>query len=130
MHGVRSWDFEAVIGVGGQSEEAIESGIAFKLTWIGVGPHKKTVKGMEHPVVTFDHFLYFGEKGEDLRGLAPHLADRMYVKKARNVMNFNANEQAEIDKLLARVSDKPQSSALIAEPELQKICKPRRSTKY
>ena len=108
MGSVRSWDFGAVIGVGGQSHEPMTEGIAEKLTWIGIGPHKTNVTDKEHPEVSFDHFLYYGPAGPELRTLAPHLADLMYVKKARNVMTFNSDEQADIDRLLALAEQAPQ----------------------
>jgi len=128
MGSVRSWDFEAAIGVGGQGEEPVDEGIAFKVTWIGIGPHKITVPGDVHPIVMFDHFLYYGPKGDDLRIEAPHLSDLMYVNKARTVMTFNADEQAEVVKLLARASDAPASTALAGESQYAAICKPRPAT--
>jgi hypothetical protein len=38
MGRVRSWHFQAVIGVGGLGADAHAAGIAEKLTWIGIGP--------------------------------------------------------------------------------------------
>ena len=111
--------------VGGQSDEPEKEGIALKLTWIGIGPHKTRVVGKEHPEVTFDHFKYYGTTGEILRDLAPHLADLMYIKKARNVMMFNADEQADVDKLLALATHAPPSVALAATTESDQVCKPR-----
>ncbi len=128
MGRVRSWDYEAVIGVGGQSDEPEKEGIALKLTWIGIGPHKTSVHGMDDPIVTFDHFLYYGTEGPELRSLAPHLADLMYVKKARNVMSFNTDEQADVDKLLALAKDSDPSRAIATAPEISQVCKLRPST--
>ncbi len=66
MGQVRSRYFEAVIGVGGRSAEARSWGISGKVTWIGIGPQKHD-GSHKAPVVTFDHFLYFGEDGLDFR---------------------------------------------------------------
>jgi hypothetical protein len=85
MGSVRSWPFDSVIGVGGQGAEAESYGIARKLSWIGVGAHKTYVRGMDNPTVTFDQFRDFGADGPLLQSIAPNLARRMYVKKARAV---------------------------------------------
>ena len=125
MGGVRDWDYDAVIGIGGQSEEPLKWGIARKLTWIGIGPHKTSVPGKKFPILTFDHFLKFDEEGQLLADLAPHLADLMYVKKARNVMTFNIDEQADVDKVLALAAHAPPSVALASTTDSDQVCKPR-----
>jgi hypothetical protein len=128
MGQVRSLDYEAVIGVGGQGEKAKRNHIARKLTWIGIGPHKKYVPGMADPVVTFDHFLYFGPDGDLLKLNAPHLAERMYVKKPRYVLDdFSPRELAEIEKLLVMAADAPPSQALVEKTVSKKrpICRPK-----
>jgi hypothetical protein len=112
MGRVRSLDFEAVIGLGGQGAEAESNDIAGKLNWIGVGAHKDWVEVMADPIVTFDHFLDFGTEGDDLWLVAPALAKRMYVKKARIALTFAPQEQTEVDKLLALAETEPPSGAL------------------
>ena len=131
MRGVRDWDFEAVIGVGGQGPKAEASGIAKKLTWIGIGPHKKYKQfktgEKKRPLVTFDKFIYFGVCGQLLESCAPNLAKLMYVKRARNVMTFDEKEQDDVDRILAMVDGTPLSVALVAnETTSEKICQPRR----
>jgi hypothetical protein len=74
----------------------------------------------------FDHFLYFGTEGPDLADVAPHLAWRMYENKARTVMTFSLQEQAEVDELLAWAEREPPSSGLV--PRRPKKCMARRST--
>ena len=112
MGGVRSWEFDAVIGVGGQGAEAVAWGIARKLTWIGIGPHKSPVAGVRDPILTFDHFWYEGDRGPELSSIAPCLAELMYVKRARTVMTFTPQQQAEVNNLLARASSSPASTAV------------------
>jgi hypothetical protein len=41
MGSVRSWDFDAVIGVGGIGSEARTEGIGGMVNWIGVGSRKE-----------------------------------------------------------------------------------------
>ena len=113
MGQVRSRYFEAVIGVGGRSAEARSWGISGKVTWIGIGPQKHDGPH-KAPVVTFDHFLYFGEDGLDFRADAPTLARRMYRTghHVRTVMDYlSAQEKAEVAKLLLLAKDAPPSPA-------------------
>jgi hypothetical protein len=107
MGEVRTWCFEAVIGVGGMSAEARSRGISGKVTWIGIGPQKHDGPHGA-PLVTFDHFLYFGDDGLDFRGEAPTLGRRMYRTghHVRTVMDdLSAQEQAEVAKLLLLAKD-------------------------
>lgn len=64
MGRVRTWGFDAVIGVGGIGAEPESHGLARKVNWIGIGPHKRVETGKRGPVVTFDHFLLFESDGE------------------------------------------------------------------
>lgn len=129
MGRVRSLEFDAVIGVGGQGAEARSNDIAGKVNWIGIGPHKKFVSDLADPIVTFDHYLDFGADGPDLRAEAPRLAQRMYVKKARLVLTFTPQERVEVNRLLALAEDAPSSQlpARRALPKKQRICPPTRS---
>jgi hypothetical protein len=129
MGRVRSLDFEAVIGVGGQGVEAERNDIAYKLTWIGIGAHKTYVRGMVDPIVTFDHFLYFGTEGELLELHAPQLTKRMYVKKARIVLDDSkAQERSEVQRLLAIAEEAPPSQAVVrkAPNRKRKVSRPAR----
>ncbi len=81
MKTVRGWNYDAVIGVGGTRPEHQYQGIAEKLNWIGIGPHRSG--DVRCPKVAFDHFLYDGQKGPMLRDISPILAQRMYRKNAR-----------------------------------------------
>jgi hypothetical protein len=38
---VRAWRFEAVIGIGGTGPEPRSYGLAGKVNWIRIGPHKR-----------------------------------------------------------------------------------------
>ena len=128
MGRVRGWQFHAVIGVGGQSREAKQNEIAGKVNWIGIGPRWRTVSGLRGPLVTFDHFLYFGVDGPELSVEAPILAQRLYSEKPRVAMKFSPEEQTEIDRLLALAEGEPPSRARRAKklPKIQRGCPPRR----
>jgi len=111
MGEVRTWNFEAVIGVGGIGAEPVSHGLARKVNWIGIGPHMSEA-GKRGPIVTFDHFLLCESEGPRFDELAPRLAKRMYSKNVRKVMDsLNTGEREEVKKILALAKDAPPSSA-------------------
>ena len=117
MGPVRTWPFDAVIGVGGISAEPESYGLAGKVNWIGIGAHKMGAVD-EHgwPVVTFDHFRLFGadgSRGPSFLKLAPQLADRMlYSGNVRVLMNdLNEVERREVKQILALAKRARPSSA-------------------
>jgi hypothetical protein len=113
MGSVRAREYEAVIGVGGTGDEPRRNRIAEKITWIGIGPHKSEGSG-RGPLVTFDHFLYFGETGPKFSKHAPTLAAHIYGLKVRSLLNFTEQEAAEVARILELAKDAPASSALAA----------------
>jgi hypothetical protein len=99
MGKIRSFEYDAVIGIGGIGDEARSHGIAGKVCWIGIGP-KKTESFRRGPFVTFDQFFDYGNQGPNMRIVAPRLAKRMYSGKVRYLLDAEAGEQADIEKLL------------------------------
>jgi hypothetical protein len=102
----RSWDFDAVVGVGGMSAEPGRAGISRKVNWIGIGRRNETLARDGWPLVKFDHFVLFDEDGRQLDEVAPKLAARMYRKHApRFVLSNRLDrvEQKEVDRLLRMV---------------------------
>src|SRR5262245_50295258 len=77
MGRVRRGNIEAVIGVGGTGCEPTRHRVAGKVTWIGIGPHKRET-GKRGPLVTFDRFVLFKSDGPSFEKLAPRLEERMY----------------------------------------------------
>lgn len=136
MKTVRGRQFDAVIGIGGIGREPESHGIAGKLTWIGIGPHKifDDSDNPGCPRVTFDHFLYFGEHGPLLEERYQALARRMYDKNVRVLMHSPSpagGRQVDLDrdvrKILSRARAAP-SSARPVEREFGDIndrCRPR-----
>jgi len=109
MKRVRGWNYDAVIGVGGRGAQPRSWGIAERLTWIGIGPTKRPSE-FGHPSVTFDHFLYYGEKGPILADLAPELASHIYANNVRVLMDkVSTSERQEIDGILDLARSAPPS---------------------
>jgi len=102
MGRIRKIAFGAVIGVGGIGSEAKAEGIGGKVNWIGIGSRKTPFPEGRGPLVTFDHFVLFEEKGQDFRVIAPTLARRMYSRKAPRFLfdDFDETEQGEVGRLL------------------------------
>lgn len=121
MGAVRDRNYDAVIGVGGIGDEAQSNCIAGKITWIGVGPHKKYV-GKRGPEVTFDHFIYYGIDGPDFLTNAPLLAKRIYENNIRSIsQGFVGDELAEAIKIVALAKDAPPSPVLSTESANAKL---------
>lgn len=120
MKTVRAWGFDAVIGIGGVGKEPVSKGIAGKLTWIGIGKHethtdrRRPFVSPETPLVTFDHFLYYGEEGPSLDEIAPALARRMFDRNVRILMDsLTPQQEKEVEKILALARRAPPSDQLV-----------------
>ena len=108
MGKVRDRSFEAVIGCGGTGDEARSWRIAGNLTWVGIGPHREDAppRFRGRTLVTFDHFLYYGENGRPLAELAPHLAAHLYGRNVRVLMDrLSAEERDEVGHILELARD-------------------------
>lgn len=131
MGAVRDREFDAVIGVGGIGREARISGIAGQINWIGVGPHKRYVRGKRGPEVTFDRFLDFGTDGPDFRAVAPALAERVYAGKIRSlVRGLSAKERAEALRIVRLAAGEPPSAGGRSMPHTSSCsgCRSKRRT--
>lgn len=101
MGRVRTWEFDAVIGVGGMGAEPTSHGIDGLVTWIGIGPHKIPAAGGRGPLVTFDHFVLFDAAGPSFARRAPLLARRLYGNNVRVLLHdLSDDEQREVERLL------------------------------
>jgi hypothetical protein len=112
MGSIRKWEFGAVIGVGGIGAQARTEGIAGRVNWIGVGSLKRPSIEGRGPLITFDHFVLFEQKGRTFRDIAPTLARRMYSTNAPRFLfndRFNKVEQAEMDRILKMAKTAPAS---------------------
>ena len=111
MGQVRTWRFDAVIGVGGIGAEPRYHGLDGKVNCIGIGPHRAG-SARRGPVLTFDHFWLRESKGPSFSKLAPRLAARLYSRNVRVVRDrLDDEERREVDRVLALAKDAAPSSA-------------------
>ena len=110
MGEIRSIEFDAVIGIGGIGSEPKSEGIDGKVNWIGIGSRKEQLDDRRGPLVWFDHFVLFEDKGPDFQTIAPTLARRMYSKNIRLLLNFTEIEQVEVGRLLEIAQTAPPST--------------------
>jgi hypothetical protein len=105
MGGVRARAFDAVIGVGGLSGEPRSLNIDGRLTWVGVGARRMASIPVGHrgPIIQFDRFRLFEERGPKLDTIAPALAHHLFAVHRRVVMSGGLSTaiQREIKKILA-----------------------------
>jgi hypothetical protein len=101
MGRVRSWRFDAVIGVGGVGALSSSNELNRKINWIGIGPRKRPRLSGRGPVVAFDHFVLFEERGPDLALFAPQLAKRLFSRNVRVLLHdISPDEKNEIRRIL------------------------------
>lgn len=117
MGRVRSWRYDAVIGVGGIHPDQGSEGIKEKLTWIGIEPIKKG--DLKLPLVSFRKFRCWNERGPDFRTLAPKLAGRLFDGGARfRLVDAGSgkewSEALEVLKLAAKAPPSGQGSTTMA----------------
>lgn len=97
MGRVRSYNYDAVIGVGGKGSEARSCQIDRKINWVGVKP----VRNSDDAKVEFERFLYLEEEGPLLAEFAPMLAKRLYEGGARFLISgYSEIELSEAKRIL------------------------------
>ncbi len=117
MGRVRSWNFGAVIGVGGIGRKARKHQIAEKLTWVGIGPHSNDDSP---PKIAFKHFWFRGEKGRLLKDRAPLLAKRIYRVRLIKSSSLTEEQLKEVRKLLGYAKSAPPSKGLLPRKSRKK----------
>jgi hypothetical protein len=117
MGQVRNIDFDAVIGIGGIGGEAKSAGISGKVNWIGLRAYKEPIVRGRGPLVKFEHFILFDDKGKDFRKIAPILSQHIYSRNVRFLVNFNREEQLEINRILEMAEIAPPST----DPPLPRV---------
>jgi hypothetical protein len=106
MGRVRSYAYDAVIGVGGIGAEPSGHKIDGKITWVGVYPSKTNGGWRAGPIVTFVRFILFDANGPELNAIAPALAKRVYWGKVRNILTgYSSLEQSEAERIVKWVMD-------------------------
>jgi hypothetical protein len=116
MGRVRSWHFDAVIGVGGVGSESSSHGLDYKINWVGIGTRKRARPTGRGPVIGFDHFVLFEDEGPDFASLAPRLARRLFRDNVRVLLHdIDAHEKKEIKRILALAADAEPSEPLTGQ---------------
>jgi hypothetical protein len=140
MGQVRRRNFDAVIGVGGKRPDRGHEDIAFKITWIGLGPSKTEAADprFRGPLVEFERFVLWDQDGPELRTLAPrlfrHLFEDAVSNSRRAVMSesLSADLREEITNILrlaeTRRNDAPWNTDGVSS--LPTSTPPRRVTKH
>ena len=128
MGKIRSYNFDAVIGVGGKKPIKRDKDIALKINWIGLGPTKRYVFGKKGPLITFKHFCLYDYKGGGpaLKTMAAKIFKYMFEdKNVRFVMSKNLpdNMQKEITKILRLAERCPPSKGLTIIGKKNRKCK-------
>lgn len=101
MGNVRSWEFDAVIGIGGIGNEPKSHGIAGRVTWVGRQPKKQVNASGSGLLVTFESFILLDTNGPLLSDIAPYLARRMYEGRVRTLIDgYSSDEQADAEHVI------------------------------
>lgn len=92
MGQVRSWSYDAVIGVGGKTAKDKDDNshvISFKIIWIGINPEKNIGSQPPRILVTFKHWRYFKGQHPDIKKECPKLYKYMFEGKIRSQLSRN-----------------------------------------
>lgn len=135
MGQVRSYDYDAVIGVGGKACWPGCEKISGRINWVGIEPSKSEHREGHGVEVSFKHFLLLDEAGPLLEEHAPALAKRMYEGGARFLLSgYSPEEYLEAKNILAwsRKCPQPKQLAVLRlEPtqSCQSKCEPKPALK-
>jgi hypothetical protein len=127
MGRLRQSPFDAVIGIGGIGPEPVAEGISGRVNWIGIGARKHPLSSGPSPLITFDHFVLFEEKGVDFCVVAPTLARRMYSRHPPRFLfndHFSKEENAEVLRVLKMARNAPSSTRTQISKDIR--CSPKR----
>lgn len=114
MGQVRSFPFDAVIGIGGRSWWTTETNRTGDIVWAGLGP--EVVDQEERgPVLRFAHFRYFREGEQIMSEIAPKL-DRSMQNSRFRLYGFSRVEEEEIERILRLARKVGPSTELFKKP--------------
>lgn len=123
MGKVRSWEFEAVIGIGGLRPWPEAKEMAKKVNWVGIERHKAGTYGDGCPIWAFNHFHYFGTDAPLVSEVLPLLVRRMYAVNVRAATTFGPRTQGQIDDYLEQFRKYPSSTARPPDRETAAPCR-------
>ena len=114
MGRVRSWEYDAVIGVGGKKPWQGSEQIACKINYIGLGVKKYSANPKDGwPYVTFEKFCLYNEKDLFVKDIAPKLYEYMYEDANVRLVKSDSlppDIYCEVRKILKLVENAPPSS--------------------
>ncbi len=113
MRRARGYEFDAVVGIGGISPKPKRAGIAKRINWIGIGPHKVGNGEDGFPILGFEQFIKWEDEGRIFAELAPSLAKRMYSGYGVRYLMLDSESNAEIRRVLTLASKAGPSRALL-----------------
>ncbi|MEI6746760.1 MAG: hypothetical protein WCL34_12430 [Methylococcaceae bacterium] len=115
MGRVRSWEFDAVIGIGGKNPDKGDEDIANRINYVGLGAKPYSINSKNgHPYVIFDKFILFDDKGdvvfkEDV--VNSELFEYLYRKNVRVVkLDKTSQYWGEVKEILKLAENAPPSS--------------------
>lgn len=128
MGQVRDFDFDAVVGVGGDGQKAKDSGVAGLVNWLGVGPMKRQQKcrwGYTTTIVRFEKFRHLVQEKVGFRRAARNWAKRIYDGKIRILIvdERYPRELREANRLLGLV-DLSEVRGVKAKSNRKRACSP------
>jgi hypothetical protein len=111
MGRIRSWNYDAVIGIGGNSPWKEDTEIRRKINWIGLEPKKIPSKRKRGNYVVFSHFELYEEKGGNIMDKFPNLFEYMYGSRKRFDMSSNLSKDVfeEVEQILESIKNSPPS---------------------
>ncbi|MBP1616048.1 MAG: hypothetical protein H6Q13_3496 [Bacteroidetes bacterium] len=113
MGRIRDWNYDAVIGIGGNSPWKKDFDIKHKINWIGIEPKKTEYSTERGNMVVFSHFKLYEENGENIKDNYPNLFEHMYGSRKRFDMSSELPKEVleEVKKILDSIKDSPASKA-------------------
>ena len=117
MGKIRNWDYDAVIGIGGNAPWKEDADIKHKINWIGLDPKKINSPNKRGDVVVFSHFELYEETGVNIHETFPNLFEYMYGTRKRFDMSSDIPEEVfeEVKQILDSIKNSPSSKAYTAE---------------
>ncbi|MBS5020563.1 MAG: hypothetical protein KHZ60_10930 [Alistipes sp.] len=113
MGRIRNWNYDAVIGIGGESAWRDDIGIKYKINWIGLQPKRISAPKKRGDLIVFAHFKLYEETGINIEDHYPHLFEYLYSTKKRFNISSNLPEDVlkEVIEILDTIKDSPASQA-------------------
>ena len=117
MGRIRNWNYDAVIGIGGNAPWKEDANIKHKINWIGLEPKKINSSKKRGDKVVFSHFELYEEKGLNIKVHYPNLFKYMYGSRKRFDMSSDLPKDVfeEVIQILYSIEDSPASEAYAVE---------------